>query len=58
MANYYSDYPELEFHLHHPLMERIVELKERGYSDRETYDDAPVDFEGTVVSTCLSPSSR
>ena len=31
MANYYSDYPELEFHLHHPLMERIVELKERGY---------------------------
>ena len=48
MANYYSDYPELEFHLHHPLMERIVELKERGYSDRETYDDAPVDFEDAL----------
>ena len=28
MANYYSDHPEIVFHLNHPLMERIVELKE------------------------------
>ncbi|MGN1216250.1 MAG: acyl-CoA dehydrogenase family protein [Candidatus Cryptobacteroides sp.] len=48
MANYYSDYPELEFHLHHPLMERIVELKERGYSDKDTYEDAPVDFDDAI----------
>ena len=29
MANYYSDHPELEFHLSHPLMKRVVELKEK-----------------------------
>ena len=71
MANYYSDYPELEFHLHHPLMERIVELKERGYSDRETYDDAPVDFEdalenynkvleiaGDIAANIIGPNSE
>ena len=71
MANYYSDYPELEVHLHHPLMERIVELKERGYSDRETYDDAPVDFEdalenynkvleiaGDIAANIIEPNSE
>ena len=34
MANYYTDHPELEFHLHHPLMKRIVELKERNFADK------------------------
>jgi len=48
MANYYSDHPELEFQLHHPLMERIVELKERGYSEKDTYEDAPVDLEDAI----------
>ena len=33
MANYYTDHPEIGFHLNHPLMKRIVELKERGYED-------------------------
>ncbi|MBP3774495.1 MAG: acyl-CoA dehydrogenase family protein [Bacteroidaceae bacterium] len=48
MANYYSDHPELEFHLHHPLMKRIVELKERNYEDAKTYEDAPVDYEDAI----------
>ena len=48
MANYYSDHPELEFHLHHPLMKRIVELKEKGYEDAKTYEDAPVDYEDAI----------
>ena len=26
MANFYLDNPSLKHHLHHPLMERIVEL--------------------------------
>ena len=30
MANYYSDHPEIEFHLNHPLMKRVVDLKEIG----------------------------
>ena len=29
MANYYTDQPEIAFHLEHPLMKRIVELKEQ-----------------------------
>ncbi len=48
MANYYSDHPELEFHLGHPLMKRIVELKERGYEDKDKYEDAPVDFDDAI----------
>ena len=48
MANYYSDYPELKFHLTHPLMEHIVELKERGYADKEQYEDAPVDYNDAI----------
>ena len=44
MANYYSDHPEIGFHLNHPLMKRIVELRERDYEDAKTYADAPVDY--------------
>ena len=44
MANFYTDNPSLKHHLHHPLMKRIVELKERGYADKDTYDYAPIDF--------------
>lgn len=29
MANFYTDNPDLRHHLNHPLMEKIVELKER-----------------------------
>ena len=28
MANYYSEVPELKFHLNNTMMERICELKE------------------------------
>ena len=48
MANYYTDHPELEFHLHHPLMKRIVDLKERNYEDKENFTDAPVDYEDAI----------
>ena len=40
MANYYTDHPEIEFHLNHPLMKRIVELKERNYADKDKFEDA------------------
>ena len=48
MANYYTDHPEIAFHLEHPLMKRIVELKEKGYVDAKTYEDAPVDYEDAI----------
>ena len=48
MANYYSDHPEFDFYLSHPEMKRIVELKERNFADKDTYDDAPVDFDDAI----------
>ena len=50
MANFYLDNPSLKHHLHHPLMERIVELKERGFADKDKYDYAPRDFEDAMDS--------
>lgn len=44
MANFYTDNPDLKLHLSHPLMEKIVKLKERDYTDAEKFDYAPVDF--------------
>ena len=48
MDNFYLDNPELRFHLTHPLMKKIVALKERNYIDKSTYDYAPVDFEDAM----------
>ncbi len=50
MANFYLDNPSLKHHLNHPLMKRIVELKERNYADKDKYDYAPVDFEDAMDS--------
>ena len=48
MANYYTDHPEIAFHLEHPLMKRIVELKERNYADAAAHADAPVNYEDAI----------
>ncbi len=48
MANHYTDHPELRFELNHPLMKRIVDLKERDYRDKDDYDYAPLDFDDAM----------
>nr|MCR5821395.1 acyl-CoA dehydrogenase [Bacteroidales bacterium] len=49
MANYYSDHPEIAFHLSHPQMKRLVELREKNYEDAQKgIDDAPVDYEDAI----------
>ena len=49
MANYYSDHPEMEFHLSHPEMRRVVELREKGFEDAaKGIDYAPVDYEDAI----------
>lgn len=45
MANFYTDNPDLKHHLTHPLMEKIVALKERNYTDAEKFDYAPLNYE-------------
>lgn len=48
MANYYTDQPEIQFHLNHPLMKRIVDLKERNYADKDKFDEAPVNYQDAI----------
>ena len=50
MANFYNDNSDLKFHLEHPLMQKIVELKERNFADKDQFDYAPVDFEDAMDS--------
>lgn len=51
MANYYSDIKEIKFELENsPLMQRIVELKELGYADKDTCDYAPQDYADAMDS--------
>lgn len=48
MANFYTDNPDLKHHLTHPLMQKIVALKERDYTDAEKFDYAPQNFEDAM----------
>ena len=71
MANYYTDHPEIAFHLGKPLLKRIAELKERNYTQKDLYPEAPVDFEdcienynrlleivGDVAANIIEPNSE
>ena len=48
MANYYTDHPEIAFHLNHPLMKKLVDLKEKNYQDADNFDDAPINYEDAI----------
>lgn len=48
MANFYIDSPELKHYLNHPLMKRIVELRERDFAEKDQYPYAPQDFEDAM----------
>ncbi|MBP7151594.1 MAG: acyl-CoA dehydrogenase family protein [Paludibacteraceae bacterium] len=48
MMNFYNDNPALKFQLSHPLMQKIVTLKERNFADKDKYDYASRDFEDAI----------
>ncbi len=50
MSNFYNDNPDLKHHLTHPLMRKIIELKERNYTDAEKYDYAPFNYDDAMDS--------
>lgn len=50
MANFFTDNPDLKFHLTHPLMKKIVALKENNFEDKDKYDYAPLDYEDAMDS--------
>ncbi|OFX80312.1 MAG: acyl-CoA dehydrogenase [Bacteroidetes bacterium GWE2_40_15] len=48
MANFYKDNRDLKFQFNHPLMSKIVRLKEQDFKDSGNFDYAPCNFEDTV----------
>ena len=50
MANFYKDNPALKYQLTHPLMQKIVTLKERDFADKDQYDYAPADVADALDS--------
>ncbi len=48
MANFYTENSGLRFQLTHPLMKKIVTLKENNFEDKDKYDYASRDFEDTI----------
>jgi alkylation response protein AidB-like acyl-CoA dehydrogenase len=50
MANFYNEVEDYKFHLNHPLMKKIVSLKEGDFDEENTYEYAPHDFEDTIDS--------
>ncbi|MEZ3532264.1 MAG: acyl-CoA dehydrogenase family protein [Muribaculaceae bacterium] len=50
MANFYNDNNSLKHHLSHPMMEKIVELKERNFADADKFDYAPQNFDDAMDS--------
>ena len=50
MANFFLDNKDIQLQFEHPLMRRIVELRERGFAEREQYDFAPQDYEDALDS--------
>ncbi len=44
MANFYTDNEALKHYLSHPMMEKIVALKERDFADADKFDYAPQDY--------------
>lgn len=71
MANFYTDNPDLHFQLSHPLMKKIVALKEYAFADKDTFDYAPLDYEdaadtydkvleivGEICETTIAPNAE
>lgn len=46
--NFYTDNEALKFQLSHPLMKKIVALKENNFAEKEKYDYSPQDFEDAI----------
>ena len=48
MANFYTDNPALKTYLTHPMMRKIVALKERDFAEADKYDYAPRNYEDAI----------
>ena len=60
MANFYTDHPEIKFNLESsPLMQRIVELKENGYADKDSFEYVldVLEVAGDITANTVFPNS-
>ena len=48
MANFFLDNKDIQFQLQHPLMRKIVDLKERWFAEKDKYDYAPKNFDDAM----------
>ena len=48
MDNFFKDTPDFKFHLEHPIVQKIVKLKERNFTESEKYDYAPLNHEDAI----------
>ncbi len=48
MENFFSDNKSLKFHLNHPLMEKVIRIKENDFYEKDQYDYAPQDVEDAL----------
>ncbi len=50
MSNYYKETPDFSFHLSHPLMKKVVALKEKNFTEAQQFDYAPLNHEDALDS--------
>lgn len=50
MPNFYTDNKHIKFHLGHPMMKKIISLRERDFIEKDEFDYAPLDFEDAMDS--------
>ena len=58
MANYYNDNKALKLHLQHPLMEKIVALKERDFADAMDNYDRVLEIVGELCGTTIADNAE
>ncbi|MEN8124643.1 MAG: acyl-CoA dehydrogenase family protein [Bacteroidota bacterium] len=50
MDNFFKDTPDFKFHLEHPIVKKIIKLKERNFIESEAFDYAPLNHEDAIDS--------
>ena len=48
MNNFFHDTPDFKFHLEHPIVKKIIRLKENDFEEAEKYDYAPQNHDDAI----------
>jgi len=50
MDNFFKDTPNFKFHLQHPILQKVIKLKEQDFAESEKYDYAPLNHDDAIDS--------